>query len=183
MPKQVQMEFKGFVLNNVDSDFHHLANPLIISPAPFNKEDVTQTAIRLMEQGQASEWKVLDENATDPSDIPWCSSDAEFDEAKQTETTATEESSILVPDCLQNMSLIQALNAMVEKPELRYVCALYYIQPVNTVICTHTLYMFVLYFCISIHIYIYMYIYTIYKLFPIQTLYVYTFIYIYISVF
>jgi len=115
------MEFKGFVLNNVDSHFHHRVNASIVSPAPFNKEDVTQTAIRLMRQGRASEWNVLDENATDPLDA----FDAEFDEPKKTETKATEESSILIPDSLQNMSLIQALKAVVEKPELRYVSALY----------------------------------------------------------
>ena len=122
---QVQMELKGFVLNNLDSHFHHRVNASIVSPAPFNQEDVTQTAIRLMRQGQASEWNVLDENAIDPLDEKWGSLDGEFDEPKKTETTATEESSILIPDSLQNMSLIQALKAMVEKPELRYVSALY----------------------------------------------------------
>ena len=117
---KVQMEFKGYILNNVDANVDHPVNPLRISPAPFNKDDVTETAVRLMKRGHQSKGRVFDENATDPLDDMWDAVDAGLEPKKQ-EPLANVESSIVVSETIQNMSLVQALKEMVEKPELRYV--------------------------------------------------------------
>ena len=114
------MEFKGYILNNVDANVDQPVNPLRISPAPFNKDDVTETAVRLMKRGHQSKGRVFDENATDPLDDMWDAVDAELEPKKQ-EPLANVESSIVVSETIQNMSLVQALKEMVEKPELRYV--------------------------------------------------------------
>ena len=117
---KVQMEFKGYILNNVDANVDHPVNPLRISPAPFNKDDVTETAVRLMKRGHQSKGRVFDENATDPLDDMWDAVDAGLEPKKQ-EPLGNVESSIVVSETIQNMSLVQALKEMVQKPELRYV--------------------------------------------------------------
>jgi hypothetical protein len=114
------MEFKGYILNNVDANVDHPGNPFRISPAPFNKDDVTETAVRLMKRGHQSKGRVFDENATDPLDDMWDAVDAGLEPKKQ-EPLANVESSIVVSETIQNMSLVQALKEMVQKPELRYV--------------------------------------------------------------
>ena len=117
---KVQMDFKGYMLNNIDAELDHPLNPLRISPAPFNKDNVTETVIRLMKRGQQSKGRVFDENATDPLDDLWDALDAEF-ETKKKQPLADVESSIVISEPFQHMSLVQALKEMVEKPELRYV--------------------------------------------------------------
>ena len=117
---KVQMDVKGYMLNNIDAELDHPLNPLRISPAPFNKDNVTETVIRLMKRGQQSKGRVFDENATDPLDDLWDALDAEF-ETKKKQPLADVESSIVISEPLQHMSLVQALKEMVEKPELRYV--------------------------------------------------------------
>ena len=117
---KVQMDFKGYMLNNIDAELDHPLNPLRISPAPFNKDNVTETVIRLMKRGQQSKGRVFDESATDPLDDMWDALDAEF-ETKKKQPLADVESSIVISEPFQRMSLVQALKEMVEKPELRYV--------------------------------------------------------------
>ena len=153
---------------------------------PVHEDSTVQLNVKPQSLVEAAQWAKVDaqfiaDEKRNPIDEIWGAVDAEFDEPKKTETTATDETSISMPDSLQNMPLIQALNAMVEKPELRHDFTLY-ILPVNTGICIHT------------YIYIYthnmyvqqfvanpntIYIHQFFKMY----IYIYTSVYIYIHIY